>query len=191
MPRGHGRIPWDGSVPISNVPTTACSDCSLTFRASFSFCGVRGVTVPNIAVHLVTIGSGQKPEPGFLSRNIKLVAPLYSGDYCHLMQDYLPTTRVYAFNRRLNGARGNVVVKALRCKPEGCEFETQWGKLIFFNLPNPSGRTRPWGWFTQPLAEMSTRSRKIMFLGSRARPVRRTDNLSTTCEPIVQTMWDP
>jgi hypothetical protein len=33
-------------------------------------------------------------------------------------------------------------------------------------LPNPSGRTRPWG-FTQPLTEMSTRRIKIMFLGSK------------------------
>jgi hypothetical protein len=30
-----------------------------------------------------------------------------------------------------------------------------------------------------------------MFLGSRARPVRRADNLATICEPIVQAMWDP
>jgi hypothetical protein len=34
---------------------------------------------------------------------------------------------------------------------------------------------------TQPLTEISTRSRKINFLGSRARPVRRTDNLAAIC----------
>jgi hypothetical protein len=34
--------------------------------------------------------------------------------------------------------------------------------------------------FTQPLTEMSTRSREIMFLGSRA------DNLTAICEPIRQ-----
>jgi hypothetical protein len=45
--------------------------------------------------------------------------------------------------------------------------------------------------FTQPLTEMSTRSRKIMFLGSRARSVRRADNPTAACEPIVQTMRDP
>jgi hypothetical protein len=28
-------------------------------------------------------------------------------------------------------------------------------------------------------------SRKIMFLGSRALPVRRADNLAVICEPIV------
>jgi hypothetical protein len=40
--------------------------------------------------------------------------------------------------------------------------------------------------FTQPLTEMSTRNIKIkMFLGSKVRRVRRTDNLTAICEPIV------
>jgi hypothetical protein len=39
--------------------------------------------------------------------------------------------------------------------------------------------------FTQPLTEMSTRSRKIMFLGCRAWPERRADNIVAICEPIV------
>jgi hypothetical protein len=30
-----------------------------------------------------------------------------------------------------------------------------------------------------------------MFLGSRARPARKADNLTAICEPIVYTMWDP
>jgi hypothetical protein len=30
-----------------------------------------------------------------------------------------------------------------------------------------------------------------MFLGSRARPVRRADNVTAICEPIVYTLWDP
>jgi hypothetical protein len=48
--------------------------------------------------------------------------------------------------------------------------------FFFFNLPNPSGRTRPWG-FTQPLTEMNTRNIKtIMFLGSKVRRVRMADN---------------
>jgi hypothetical protein len=38
---------------------------------------------------------------------------------------------------------------------------------------------------TQPLTEMSTRSSKIMCLGSRARPVRRADNRIAICEPTV------
>jgi hypothetical protein len=44
-------------------------------------------------------------------------------------------------------------------------YPKRW--MVFINLPDPSGRTRPWG-FTQPLTEMSTRSIKIMFLGSKA-----------------------
>jgi hypothetical protein len=39
--------------------------------------------------------------------------------------------------------------------------------------------------FTQPLTEMSTSSRGIVFLESKARPVRRVDNLAAICEPIV------
>jgi hypothetical protein len=49
-------------------------------------------------------------------------------------------------------------------------------RMNFFNLPNASGCTRPLG-FTQPRTEMSTRSRKIMFLGSKAWMMRRADNL--------------
>jgi hypothetical protein len=30
-----------------------------------------------------------------------------------------------------------------------------------------------------------------MFLGSRARLVRRADNLTTICEPVLWTVWDP
>jgi hypothetical protein len=41
------------------------------------------------------------------------------------------------------GARGRVVVKALCYKPEGRGFDTRQGE--FLNLPNPSGRTSPWG----------------------------------------------
>jgi hypothetical protein len=32
---------------------------------------------------------------------------------------------------------------------------------------------------------------KQMFMGSRARPVRKADNLIAICEPIVYTIWDP
>jgi hypothetical protein len=41
------------------------------------------------------------------------------------------------------GARGSVVVKALCNKLEGRGFDSRLGE--FLNLPNPSGRTRPWG----------------------------------------------
>jgi hypothetical protein len=30
-----------------------------------------------------------------------------------------------------------------------------------------------------------------MVLGSKVRRVRRADNLTDICEPIVETMWDP
>jgi hypothetical protein len=43
----------------------------------------------------------------------------------------------------VHGARGSVVVKALCYKLEGRGFDTLWGE--FLNLPNPSGRARPWG----------------------------------------------
>jgi hypothetical protein len=75
------------------------------------------------------------------------------------------------------GARFSVVVKAIG------GFDTRWGD--FLNVPNPSGRTRPWG-FTQPPTEISTRNIKIiMSLGSKVQPVRRADNLAAICEPIV------
>jgi hypothetical protein len=80
-------------------------------------------------------------------------------------------------------ARCSVVVKELCYKPERRGFETWWGELICSNSPNPSGRTRPLG--SLSLTEMSTRSRKIMFLGSRTRPVRRSHNLTAICEPTV------
>jgi hypothetical protein len=39
--------------------------------------------------------------------------------------------------------------------------------------------------FTQLLTEMSSSSRKVTFLGSRARLVRGADNLTAIYEPIV------
>jgi hypothetical protein len=73
------------------------------------------------------------------------------------------------------------VVKALCCKPEGRRFKTRWDDLIFqftksFRPHQPLGPT-------QPLTEMSTKIRKIMFLRSGVRPVRKA-----ICEPIVYTM---
>jgi hypothetical protein len=55
----------------------------------------------------------------------------------------------------------------------------------FLNLPNPSGRAKTLG-FSQLVTEMSSRSIKIiMFLGSKVRRVRRADNITAICEPIV------
>jgi hypothetical protein len=53
-------------------------------------------------------------------------------------------------------------------------------RMNFVNLPNLSALG-----FTQLLTEMSTRSRKIMLIGSKAWPVCRTDNLTAICEPTV------
>jgi hypothetical protein len=38
--------------------------------------------------------------------------------------------------------------------------------------------------FTQPLTEMITRN-KTLFLGSRARPAHKADNVTAVCEPII------
>jgi hypothetical protein len=51
------------------------------------------------------------------------------------------------------------------CKPEGRGLETRWGELIFFPIYLIPLTVLGRG-FTQPLTEVSTRSRK-MFLGSR------------------------
>jgi hypothetical protein len=42
------------------------------------------------------------------------------------------------------GVLASIEVKALGYKPEGSGIETRWGEY-FLNLPNLSGRTRPWG----------------------------------------------
>jgi hypothetical protein len=41
---------------------------------------------------------------------------------------------------------GSLVVKALDSKPEDRGLENQRGEIL--HLPNPSGRTRPWGLFS-------------------------------------------
>jgi hypothetical protein len=61
----------------------------------------------------------------------------------------------------------------------------------FCNSPNSLGDIRPWGLFTQSVTEMSTKNRKLMILGSRARPVRRANSLTAIFEPVVYTVWDP
>jgi hypothetical protein len=76
---------------------------------------------------------------------------------------------------------GSVVVEALCYKPEGNVFDTQWGE--FLNLPNLSGRTRPCG--LHSLERSTTNIKTIMFLESKVRPVRRADNLTPMCEPIL------
>jgi hypothetical protein len=52
--------------------------------------------------------------------------------------------------------------------------------IRFYNWPNPSSRTMALG-STQPLTEMSTRN----LPGGEGRPVRKADNFTAICEPIV------
>jgi hypothetical protein len=56
----------------------------------------------------------------------------------------------------MQGAHSNMV-EALCSKQEGHEFNSRWGHLISFNLPNPSSRTMTLV-STQPLTGMGTRS---------------------------------
>jgi hypothetical protein len=55
-------------------------------------------------------------------------------------------------------------------------------EVDFFNLPNPSSRTMALG-STQPLTEMSTRN--LPGDGVKGGPMRKADNLTAICEPIV------
>jgi hypothetical protein len=52
--------------------------------------------------------------------------------------------------------------------------------IEYFNWSNPSSRTMALV-STQPLAEVSNRN----LSGVKGRPVRKTDNLTAICEPII------
>jgi hypothetical protein len=62
-------------------------------------------------------------------------------------------------------------------------------RMNFLQFAQSSYRSTALG-FTQPLTEMSTRSRNI-FLGNEVLPVRRADNLTAICEPTLSIMWAP
>jgi hypothetical protein len=47
------------------------------------------------------------------------------------------------------------MVEALFYKPEGCGFDSRWGSLIFFSVPNPSSHTMA-PEFTKRVTEMNT-----------------------------------
>jgi hypothetical protein len=66
------------------------------------------------------------------------------------------------------------------CKPEGRGFEIRWSEWIFSMYLRPHWALG----FTQPLTEMSTRSSKIMFLGSKVWPARRADYLTAICDRL-------
>jgi hypothetical protein len=74
------------------------------------------------------------------------------------------------------------MIKALCYRPEGLRFDTRWSNYIFFLIcVILSAAQGP---------EIYSASNRNMFLGRRARPVRRTDNLTAICEPTIWTMWD-
>jgi hypothetical protein len=106
------------------------------------------------------------------------------------MEKYFPlssqTPSVYTYYYTITitmGARDIVVVKTLCYKPEGHGLDARWGVNFLIYLLLPSAQALG---FTQPLTEMNTRNRKIvLFLKSKARPVRRADNPTTICEPTV------
>jgi hypothetical protein len=81
------------------------------------------------------------------------------------------------------GARGNVVVKALCYKPEGRGSIPD--EVNFFNLPNPSGRTRTWGLLSLQQKLSTGNIQIIIFLGSKVRQVNKADNFTAIYEPIV------
>jgi hypothetical protein len=72
--------------------------------------------------------------------------------------------RHYATNQKVEGSRPDEV----------SEFS------IYLILP--AAKTLG---FTQPLTKISTRKSKIVFLGSKAQPVRGADNLTAIGEPNI------
>jgi hypothetical protein len=78
----------------------------------------------------------------------------------------------------------NVWSCQLCCSGSQSAINKQSTNYFFFNVPNPSGRTRPWGSLSS-VTDMSNRSMQIIFLRSKARPVRRADKLAAICEPIA------
>ena len=68
---------------------------------------------------------------------------------------YLPNEFLYLIDIS-KAHRGALLVEALRYKPEGRGFDSQWGQCDT-HWHNPSGRTMVLG-STRPLREMSTRT---------------------------------
>jgi hypothetical protein len=84
------------------------------------------------------------------------------------------TPGFYSTPTVMQRARRSVVIKALCCSWNVAGSRPDEVNE-FSQFPNSPSHTRPW--FTEPLTEMSTTSRKIMFLRSRARTVRKSENL--------------
>jgi hypothetical protein len=116
----------------------------------------RGKTFHSAPVSRSALGPTQPPiqrVPKALSSGVKRQGR--QADHSPPTNDVVKKTWIYTSTTPYVGARGSVVVKALCYKPEGRGFYTRWGKYL--NLPNLSGRTRPWGLL---LTEMSTRNVK-------------------------------
>jgi hypothetical protein len=82
------------------------------------------------------------------------------------------------------GARGSMVVKALCYKPEGRVFGPDEVNQFFFSNYLILQATLVLGVYSASNRN-ECQKQKIMFLGSRERPVRRADILTAICEPIV------
>jgi hypothetical protein len=80
------------------------------------------------------------------------------------------------------GERGSIVVEALCYKLEGLRPDevNMHISSIYEILPAAPG---PGAYSASDRNEYQ--KQKIMFLGSRARPVHQADNLTTICEPTV------
>jgi hypothetical protein len=89
-----------------------------------------------------------------------------------------PRKRYQEYVLRMEQKSPLVGFVTVRVQPSGS------ATMVSPTLSNPSSRIRPWG-FTQSLTEISTRSRKEMFLENIAWPARKADNLIVMLEPTV------
>jgi hypothetical protein len=81
------------------------------------------------------------------------------------------------------GARVSVVIEALYYKPEGRWFENRWGEWIFSIYLILPAALDPGVYSASNRNEYQKQKNNIS--ESRARPVRKTGNLISICEPIV------
>jgi hypothetical protein len=92
-------------------------------------------------------------------------------------------SEIHPYTSNWKRAWSSIVVKALSYEPEGHGSETQWGEWISSIYLILLAALGPGIYSASNRNEY--RSRKIMFLGSKVRPMRRTDNLTAICELIV------
>jgi hypothetical protein len=62
-----------------------------------------------------------------------------------VLQPFIGPLPLVQFRNPVHSWWGQAVVTTLCYKPKNRGFESRCGVCIFFNLPNPSGRTRSWG----------------------------------------------